>query len=251
MIATPVEVLARRDRIAVLAALGLVVAMSLVLLQSANLALMALDPVAVGWLAFPTLLFVMWWTMMLAMMLPSAAPAILMFAAMSRRVAGGRGASQFLCFVAGYAAVWTAFSLAATAMHLLVAATDAMTAMMAVTGRALGGLLLIAAGLYQLTPLKFSCLSRCQAPLMYFARNWRPGAAGALRMGMGHGLYCLGCCAVLMAVLFYGGIMEPLWIGGLALYILIEKLLPARWGLARFTGLLLVAWGGGVFFHAF
>lgn len=237
------ESLARRDRLTVLLALAAVVAASAVFMQSAGDALMrAPQPGSFGYVI---LLFAMWWTMMLAMMLPSAAPAILTFAALAkRRLADPE--KQVALFSGGYAAMWTGFSLAATGLHLLIAAAGPMTPMMAVAGRALGGCLLVAAGVYQLTPLKQACLRHCQSPLFYFARNWRGGPLGTLRMGLGHGVYCLGCCAVLMGVLFYGGAMEPAWIGGLALYVLVEKLVPAGWRLARFTGLLLIAWGGAV-----
>jgi predicted metal-binding membrane protein len=106
--------------------------------------------------------------------------------------------------------------------------------------------LLIAAGVYQLTPFKDACLRKCQVPLMAFARDWQPHLSGALRMGLTHGLLCTGCCAVLMAVLFYGGVMEPAWIGGLAIYILIEKLVPRRWRIARFSGAILILWGAAI-----
>ena len=102
---------------------------------------------------------------------------------------------------------------------------------------------LIAAGLYQLSPLKQACLRKCQTPLMFFARNWRKGYGGALRMGLSHGLYCLGCCWVLMGLLFYGGVMELRWIVGLALYVAAEKLLPPSAQLSRFMGILLIGWG--------
>ena len=115
--------------------------------------------------------------------------------------------------------------------------------MMAVTSAVIGGGLLVAAGLYQMSPLKSACLRKCQTPLMFFARNWRKGYLGALRMGLSHGLYCLGCCWVLMGLLFYGGVMELRWIVGLALYVAAEKLIPAGNRLSRFTGILLIGWG--------
>ena len=114
---------------------------------------------------------------------------------------------------------------------------------MASASRALGGLLLIAAGLWQLTPLKRACLTRCQSPIQFLAHRWRSGAFGFLRMGMEHGLHCLGCCWVLMALLFYGGIMNVAWIGGLAAYVLVEKTTPAGHRLADIAGWALVAAG--------
>jgi predicted metal-binding membrane protein len=115
--------------------------------------------------------------------------------------------------------------------------------MMAVISTTLGAALLIAAGLYQLSPLKQACLRKCQTPLMFFARNWRKGYGGALHMGLSHGLYCLGCCWVLMGLLFYGGVMELRWIVGLALYVAAEKLIPASTRLSRLMGIMLIGWG--------
>ena len=197
-----------------------------------------------GAIAYPMLLFVMWWTMMMAMMLPSAAPAILTFGAISRKLAEkGTPAVPLAVFVAGYAAIWTGFAAAAMALQLLLSQTIALSMMMAVTSGVVGGGLLIAAGLYQMSPLKSACLRKCQTPLMFFARDWRKGYLGALRMGLSHGLYCLGCCWVLMGLLFYGGVMELRWIAGLALYVAAEKLIPAGNRLSNFTGILLLGWG--------
>jgi predicted metal-binding membrane protein len=192
----------------------------------------------------------MWWTMMLAMMLPSAAPAILTFGAVSRRLDGRNASSRMLAFASGYALVWTGFSLVAVALQMAADHILQLNPMFATTSRIVGGALLIAAGLYQLTPLKEACLRKCQMPLLVFARDWRPGTYGALRMGLGHGIFCVGCCAVLMAVLFYGGVMEPIWIAGIAIYILIEKLLPPQWYLSRFSGIVLCIWGGAVLWTA-
>ena len=214
------------------------------MLRSGDALMMRMPPrISAEWII---LLFVMWWTMMLAMMLPSAAPAILTFGAVSRRLDGRNASTRVLAFAAGYALIWTAFCLAAVAFQMAAAQILRLDPMFATTSRVVGGTLLIAAGLYQLTPLKQACLRKCQLPLLVFARNWRPGTHGALRMGLGHGLFCVGCCAVLMAVLFYGGVMEPKWIAGLAIYILIEKLLPPQWYLSRFSGIVLCIWGGAI-----
>lgn len=238
------ERLARSERWIVLGALALVSAMGL--LATLRLGGMLMMPTAHtgGPFVYPALLFVMWWTMMLAMMLPSAAPAILTYGAMSRRFREqGAAAAPLALFVAGYAAVWTGFSAAAVALQLLLSEVIALSMMMAVTSAAVGGGLLVAAGLYQMTPLKYACLRKCQTPFMFFARHWRKGYLGALRMGMSHGLYCLGCCWVLMGLLFYGGVMEPRWILGIAAYIAAEKLIPAKTQIARFAGMILVVWG--------
>ncbi len=189
---------------------------------------------------------------MMAMMLPSAAPAILTYGAMSRRFAGqGAPAAPVALFAGGYAAIWTVFSAAAVALQLLTRTLIPLTGMMAVSSTIAGGAILVAAGAYQLTPLKYACLRKCQTPLMFFAHNWRPGNRGAWRMGLSHGLFCLGCCWVLMGLLFYGGVMEPVWIIGIAAYVAAEKLIPAGSLLSRLTGLGLIAWGLSVLYPAF
>lgn len=204
-----------------------------------------------GVIVYTLLLFIMWWTMMMAMMLPSAAPAILMYGAISRKFAEKAApAAPVAMFVAGYAVIWTGFTTAAVALQLLLSQTIALSMMMAVTSAVVGGGLLIAAGLYQMSPLKAACLRKCQTPLMFLARNWQKGHIGALRMGLSHGLYCLGCCWVLMGLLFYGGVMELRWIVGLALYVAAEKLIPAGNRLSRLTGILLVGWGSWTVYGA-
>ena len=243
-----IESLARRERASVVIALLAVILVSVFFMLRSGDALMSFPPHVTP--ARVALIFLMWWTMMLAMMLPSAAPAILTFGAVSRRLDGAGAGARMLTFAAGYAIVWTGFSLVAVLLQLASANVLRLNPMFATTSRVAGGLLLIAAGAYQLSPFKEVCLRKCQMPLMVFARNWRPGLTGALRMGLGHGLYCVGCCAVLMAVLFYGGVMEPAWIAGLALYVLLEKLLPQRWYVSRFSGVFLCAWGGAVLWGA-
>jgi predicted metal-binding membrane protein len=235
---------ALNERRIVLAALAIVTALGLWATFRTGEALMSPASPAPGTLAYAVLLFIMWWTMMLAMMLPSAAPAILTYAAVRRKFAEkGAASAPLALFVAGYAAIWTAFSVATVALQMSVHELVPLDGMMAVISTALGAALLIAAGLYQLSPLKQSCLRKCQSPLMFIARNWRKGYAGALRMGLSHGLYCLGCCWVLMGLLFYGGVMELRWIVGLALYVAAEKLIPVSARLSRYAGILLIGWG--------
>ena len=118
-----------------------------------------------------------------------------------------------------------------------------LSPMMQATSLYLGAALLIGAGLYQLTPLKYACLRHCRSPFDFIANHWRQGTGGAFRMGLEHGLFCLGCCWVLMALLFYGGVMNLWWIAGLAIYVLLEKLAPAGPRLGRYTGALLILWG--------
>ena len=245
------ELTARNERWIVLAGLALVAATGLFATLRLGDILMMPSPFVGGAFVYPLLLFVMWWTMMMAMMLPSAAPAILAYGALSRKFAeNGAPAVPLAVFAAGYAAIWTGFAAAAVTLQLLLSQTIALSMMMAVTSAALGGGLLIAAGLYQMSPLKSACLRKCQTPLMFFARSWRKGYLGAFRMGLSHGLYCLGCCWVLMGLLFYGGVMELRWIVGLALYVAAEKLIPAGNWLSRFTGILLIGWGAWTVYRA-
>ena len=242
---------ARNERWIVLTALALATAVGLFATLEVGGMLMLPTAPDVGAIAYGLALFLMWWSMMLAMMLPSAAPAILTYGAMRRKfLSQGRAQPPLLAFVSGYGAIWTAFSLAAVTMQIASRDVIALTGMMAAASAAIGGVLLAAAGIYQLTPLKQACLRKCQTPLFFFARNWREGAAGALRMGLSHGLYCLGCCWVLMLLLFYGGVMEAAWIVGLALYVAAEKLIPAKFALSRFAGIILIVWGGATLFGA-
>jgi predicted metal-binding membrane protein len=242
---------ATHERLLVLLGLSLVAAIGLFVTLQIGDILMMPTAFAGHSLVYPVLLFIMWWTMMMAMMMPSAAPAILTYGAISRKFAEkGRPAAPLVMFVAGYAVIWTGFAALATSLQVLTRETIALSMMMAVTSAVVGGGLLLAAGFYQMSPLKAACLQKCQAPLMFFARDWQAGSIGALRMGLAHGVYCLGCCWVLMGLLFYGGVMEPLWILGLAVYVAIEKLIPVNNRLSRFTGSLLVAWGAWVICRA-
>lgn len=179
--------------------------------------------------------FVMWTVMMVAMMTPSAAPVVLLFAGMQR----GRGARRIpliaIVFSAGYLLVWAAFSSGAAAaqwaLHQAAMLSPAMT-----TSAWLGGGILVAAGIYQLTPSKRACLTHCQSPLGFLMSHWRGGTAGALRMGIAHGTYCVGCCWALMCVLFVVGVMNLAWVAGLAIFVLLEKMGPAGPVVARVAG---------------
>ncbi len=235
---------ARNERKVVLASLVLAAAIGFgATLKSGGLLMLPVESIG-GAVAYWVLVFIMWWTMMMAMMLPSAAPAILAYGAMSRKFAEkGATVGPVALFASGYAAIWTAFSLGAVMFQALLGAFVPLTGMMATASAAIGGALLISAGIYQMTPLKHACLHKCQSPIMYFARNWQAGLVGAVRMGLSHGTYCLGCCWVLMGLLFYGGVMEPLWIIGLATYVAAEKLIPAKLRLTQFSGVILILWG--------
>ena len=203
----------------------------------------AMSPAA--WSAgYALLVLVMWWVMMVGMMLPSAAPMILLFTRVNRRARerGGPSVAPGF-FVTGYALAWGGFSVGAVALQWGLERSGLLSAMMTVSSGALGGALLVSAGLYQLSPMKRRCLSHCRSPLDYLAHRWQSGTRGALRMGLGHGAYCLGCCWALMGLLFYGGVMNLVWIAGLALYVLLEKTVPAGHGIGRGLGWVLVAWG--------
>ncbi len=186
-------------------------------------------------------LFAMWTVMMAAMMLPSAAPAIALYGGLVRKHAErGRTLPAVAVFVAGYLLAWTAFSAAATLVQAALQHFMLLDAMMASSSNALSASLLAAAGLYQLTPLKDRCLANCREPVAFFIAHWRSGAAGALRMGIRHGAYCVGCCAVLMLLLFAVGVMNLAWIAAFAAFVLVEKLLPGGRLVGRFAGVVLL-----------
>jgi predicted metal-binding membrane protein len=182
-------------------------------------------------------LVLMWWLMMVAMMLPSAAPAILLYARVREQRGAGAAVVQPWTFGIGYIAVWLAFSIAAAGVQRVVAG-PAMT-----LDRVFGGALLIVAGLYQLSPLKSACLRQCRSPVEFLSRHWRPGVSGAVRLGVLHGAYCVGCCWMLMALLFVGGVMNFAWIAALTLIVGIEKLAPRGDLVGRAAGVALIGWG--------
>ncbi len=203
------------------------------------------------WSAYRFLLmFVMWWVMMVGMMVPSAAPMILTFATINRR---RRGRDQpfvpTAVFAAGYLAAWGAFSAAATIVQWGLEEAALLSPMMVSTSPVLGGLLFIAAGVYQWTPLKHACLRKCRSPLSFLITRWRDGNRGALLLGIEHGAYCLGCCWFIMALLFVGGVMNLLWVAFIAAVVFVEKLFPAGERLARASGVLMVAAGVYMLLH--
>ena len=191
-----------------------------------------------------TLMAAMWAVMMVAMMLPSAAPMILLHAKVARQRTAQAGLPYATAmFMLAYVVVWTVFSLGATALHFALDRSALLSPMIQANSRALSGALLVVAGFYQITPLKHACLRRCRSPLDFVMGHWRPGAAGAFSMGLRHGAWCLGCCWALMLLLFVGGVMNLLWIAVLAGLVFVEKLVPGGPWFARGAGLLLVAWG--------
>ena len=208
---------------------------------------------------YALVMFSMWWLMMIAMMLPSAAPMVLLHATVTRKglpeddpdASPPRLRSASTAFVAGYLAMWGAFSLVAVIAQWGLERGELLSAMMMPTSKWLGASLLLAAGVWQLTPFKTTCLRHCRSPVHFLSEHWRPGVGGAFGMGVEHGLFCLGCCWFLMALLFFGGVMNLVWIIGLALLVLLEKLMPAGVAFGRVTGLLLIVWGVWLGFTAF
>jgi predicted metal-binding membrane protein len=186
----------------------------------------------------------MWAVMMAAMMVPTAAPMTLLYAAVARKAAAQHNppAPTFV-FVAGYLAMWTIFSLvAAIAQHALDQAA-LLSPMMSSRSALFGAALLIAAGVYQLTPLKNACLRNCRAPAHFLSRYWRSGKFGAFRMGLRLGAYCVGCCWILMGLLFVGGVMNLLWIAAIAIFVLLEKTIPFGDVSRRFAGAAMILVG--------
>lgn len=241
-----------RDRLLVLAGLAVLTTLSWIYLLSLGAAMdapgmsamqMEMQPWGVREIA---LAFLMWSIMMVAMMLPSAAPMILLYSAVQRRWRS-RPFLFIALFVCAYIVVWTLFSAVATALQGMLTSLRLLV-MDRLTSEVLGGGLLIAAGLYQWTGLKQRCLEHCQSPVAFVTHHWRPGLGGAWRMGLAHGLYCLGCCWVLMALLFVFGVMNLLWVALLAVLVLLEKVLPAGPWAARVIGVALVIWGGVLMF---
>ena len=186
----------------------------------------------------------MWAVMMIAMMVPTAAPMTLMYAAVARKAAAQHNpvAPTFI-FVAGYIAIWTVFSLVATIAQYALDRAALLSPMMVSSSAVFGAAVLIAAGVYQLTPLKNACLRNCRTPAHFMARHWRTGNLGAFRMGLRLGAYCVGCCWILMGLLFVGGVMNLLWIAAIAVFVLLEKTIPFGVVSGRLAGAAMIVAG--------
>jgi predicted metal-binding membrane protein len=182
--------------------------------------------------------------MMPGMMLPSAMPMILTFATVNRRRRErGQPFVPTLVFTSGYLIAWGWFGVLAAVADWALERAALISPMTGRLGPILGPILIIAAGIYQLTPFKSACLAHCRSPFAFVLNHWRDGIAGALRMGFGHGLYCLGCCWLLMALLFALGLMSPLWMAVIAAFVLIERLFPGGLWIARIAGVLMLGFG--------
>src|SRR5215470_11931869 len=256
---TVLEAVLRRDRFVVIAALGTVIlaawgwialgagtgTSAVAMTQMAGIPDMAMMMERATWSpGYAGLIFAMWWVMMLAMMLPSAAPMLLLFARANRaQKARDRPYVATGIFAAGYLAAWGGFSALAAALQWGLEQLDLLSPMMTTTSYWLGGAILLAAGAWQLTPMKGVCLRHCRSPLSFLAQKWQPGRLGAFCMGLEHGTYCLGCCWFLMGLLFFGGIMNLFWIAGLAGFVLLEKTIPMGHWIGRVAGVGAAVWG--------
>jgi predicted metal-binding membrane protein len=202
---------------------------------------MAMCPMASTWsLRDAVIIFAMWTVMMAAMMLPSALPMTEMHVRIARGQSAGTGPTWL--FVAGYLFAWTLFAAAITLLQYALERTSLIGDTMRMKPFA-GGVLLIVAGIYQFTPLKQACLTKCRTPLGFFMTAWRAGSRGALSMGFNHGVFCVGCCWMLMALMFVGGAMNLAWAAALTIFVLLEKVAPWGGALSRASGAVMMASG--------
>lgn len=255
------ERMIRRDRLIMVLGLTAVLALSWAYLVTAGRGMQSMlsegemhaamgMPEMQSWSRELAALFAMWTVMMVGMMLPSATPLILLILGVYRRRDDRYTRLNSVLFVGGYLLAWTVFSLvAASGQILLHRAALLSAAMVARSGLLVAGILIIA-GLYQLLPVKNACLTHCRSPLSFLSHHWREGPGGALRMGLFHGLFCVGCCWALMALLFVAGVMNLLWVAAIAAFVLIEKLTRQGLLLGRVAGVLLILWGTYVFAHS-
>jgi predicted metal-binding membrane protein len=247
------QALPLRERTVVLSALAIVTALSW-----GYMWYLARDPMAMCMVnmrpwspADLFALFAMWAVMMVAMMIPSASPMILAFAGVNRaRQAQSLPYVPTSTFVLGYVAAWTGFSMAATLAQEALHSAALVSSMGISTSGIFGGILLVATGIFQWTPLKNSCLRHCRSPLGFILTEWREGARGAFQMGLRHGTYCIGCCWLLMALLFVAGVMNLWWVAAIAAFVLIEKVTTAGPWIARAAGTMLILWGGWMLVRA-
>jgi predicted metal-binding membrane protein len=265
---TALEAVLRRDRAVVIVALAIVTALAWadLLWLADDMAMGGMDmtgyrmipagrglmmPADAPWQPIEFgYVFVMWVVMMIGMMVPSAAPMILIYARVGRQAAvRGKPFASSGWFAGGYLLAWIAFALFATSAQWALERTALLTPMMASASNKLGAAVLILAGVYQWMPLKEACLSHCRSPLLFIQQHggFRREPHGALALGFRHGLYCIGCCWALMALLFVGGVMNLFWIAALAILVLIEKVAPFGRVIARVAGLAFVAGGVWLF----
>jgi predicted metal-binding membrane protein len=264
MTGSTLETVLRRDRLIVGAALGAIIALAwaYLLWLAADMSMGGMDmtgfrmipagmglmaPASAPWSAIEfAFVFAMWAIMMVGMMAPSAAPMILMYARVGRHAkAESKPLAATGWFATGYVLAWVGFSLAATLVQWSIERAALLNVQMATSSGVLGGVVLIAAGIYQWTPLKDVCLAQCQTPFQFLMRHggFRGDVWGCLLLGLRHGTYCVGCCWALMALLLVGGVMNVLWIALLSLLVLLEKLTPFGRSVARAAGVACIAGG--------
>jgi predicted metal-binding membrane protein len=248
---TRLEAVLRRDRTIVLAGLAAMTLVAWAYLVSLIWGMRTMDmapdmamPQMQSWGAVELLLlFAMWAIMMVAMMVPSVAPLLLMFARANRQKGGSRVVGSAGILLLGYLLAWVGFSILATLAQWRLHSAALLSPMMVTTSSIFGGLLLVAAGVFQFTPLKRACLVRCRSPLSFLMSDWRDGQWGTFVMGLKHGAYCVGCCWMLMALLFVAGVMNLLWVAAIAVFILVEKVAPRGNLIGRIAGAALIVAG--------
>ncbi len=252
------KALPRPERLVILGALALIIALAWIYLATFEMAtptmsgmsdmgdmpdMPGMDGMAMAPMSFG-LLAAMWIVMMIGMMLPSASPMIVMAARLTKaREPGNKSAFSAGAFALGYLLVWSGFSLIAAAAQVALQEGVLSGEAMAIRSGPIAGGVLIAAGLYQWTPLKQFCLTKCRSPVGFFVSQWRAGRRGALLMGARHGAFCLGCCWLLMALLFVAGVMALPWVAAVAALVLLEKIAPKGEWIARVGGALMVGAG--------
>lgn len=248
--AASVSMARRADRAAVLVALAALTTFAWVLtLRSVRgMSMPAMDMASAMPSGSPSLLLMagMWAAMMVGMMVPSATPMVVAYTDWTRREPrGSQRAAAIGSFVSGYVLVWSGFALIAAVLQLMLDRAGSLTAMGA-TSPVVGGTMLMAAGVFQATPWKESCLSRCRTPVGFLIAEWRDGARGGLIMGIRHGTYCLGCCWALMGVLFVVGTMHLGWMAAITGFVLVEKIAPRVLRMRYAAAVVLVGWGASV-----
>ena len=246
------EYLIKKDRIIIYSAIFLIILIAWAYLFQLENEMKTMDmsiinpmPSLEVW-SFATflLMFVMWFVMMVAMMFPSTAPTALVFAKVYRkRKKEGKPFVSLIIFLSGYLTIWAVFSLGATMLQLILQKIAFLSSMMEITSPLLGAAILLAAGVFQFTSLKNKCLTECRNPMGFLVSEWRDGMYGAFLMGIRHGYFCVGCCWMLMVLLFVTGVMNLMWVAAIALFVLIEKVLPYPQWTGRIAGLLLILWG--------
>ena len=246
------ETLLKKDKIIIISGIVIITVLSWFYLfylafdmQSMNMADEMAMPRISKWNPVEFLLmYIMWFVMMIGMMIPSASPMILVFAAVNRkRKEKDRPYVPTFVFMLGYLAIWALFSLFATGAQFYLVEYGLLGHSMKSTSSIFGGIILLAAGIFQWTPLKNVCLDHCRSPLDFIMNKWREGYKGAFLMGIKHGTFCLGCCWVLMLILFVTGVMNLFWVAVIAIFVLIEKVSKNGLLIGRISGLLLILYG--------